>query len=93
MIEYVTIFGLVYSAVNWLLFAWTALSKPAALKQHKGIADVELQGLDPEKILVAAGGLAGAFKVAGAPATAAAMSLVGLIVAALAAGIDKYLVK
>ncbi len=90
MIEYVAIFGLMYSAINWLLFAWSALANPIAASTPKGLDKIELQGFDPEKVLKEAGSLAGSFKAAGAPATAAAMSIVGLIVAAVAAGIDKF---
>ena len=90
MIKYVAIFSLVYSAINWLLFAWSALAKPVAASAPKGLDNVELQGFDPDKILTGAGSLAGAFKTAGATATAAAMSLVGLVIAAVAAGIDKF---
>jgi HAMP domain-containing protein len=90
MLKCIVIFGLVYSAVNWALFAWSALARSRTLAASKSLENFELQGLNPNKMLTEAGSLAGAFKAAGATATAAAMSLVGLVVAAVAAGIDKY---
>lgn len=90
MIKYVAIFSLAYSAINWLFFAWSALARPIVASPSNGLNKVELQGFDPEKILTGAGSLASAFKAAGATATAAAMSLVGLVIAAVAAGIDKF---
>lgn len=90
MIKCVAIFSLAYSAINWMLFAWSALAKPTMPPGGTDVGDVKLQGLDPSKILEGAGSLASAFKTAGATATAAAMSLVGLVIAAVAAGIDKF---
>jgi len=90
MLKYIVIFGLVYSAVNWALFAWSALAHATPPATTRSLEHVELQGLDLNKTLTGAGSLARAFKAAGATATAAAMSLVGLVVAAVAAGIDKY---
>ncbi|WP_247424211.1 hypothetical protein [Ralstonia pseudosolanacearum] len=87
MMKFIVFFGLSYSALNWLLFAWSAM---ASVGGNKGFGSVQLQSLDTEKVLSGTGGLAQAFKAAGATATAAAMSLVGLLVAAIAAGIEKF---
>jgi len=89
MIDVIVVFGLIYSAVNWIFFAWLAAHASSVPKKSGGLEQVDLQGFDPEKVISAGGELAKAFKAAGVPATAAAMSLVGLIVAAVAAGIGK----
>jgi len=91
MAQVIVFFSLSYAALNWLLFAWLALRPQSAgseAAKEKGL-DVELQGLDPDKVIGGTGKLASSFKTAGASASAAAMSLVGLVLATVAAGIDK----
>ncbi len=88
----VTFFALALSALNWLLFVAITLlhDLPARLVgqgREGGAAPRSLA--DGEKLLEGAGALAGAFRNAGAGPTAAAMSLVCLVVAAIAAGIEK----
>jgi hypothetical protein len=56
-----------------------------------GLANTETHAaVDPTKISAATGSLAGAFKKAGPAPTAAAMSVLCLLVAAIAAGINKF---
>jgi hypothetical protein len=101
MLNVIAIFALVYSGLNWLLFvALTFLNDIPALerlvrkisetREKVGLAHTELQSVDPNKLLQSAGSLAGAFKKAGASPTAAAMSVFGLVVAGVAAGLGKF---
>ena len=89
MTNYVAIYSIIYSGANWILFCILLWHKPDASSTGGGQMRVELQGLDPEKVIEAGGRLARAFKSAGGPATAAAMSVIGLIIAAVAAGLGK----
>ena len=103
MLNAIAIFALVYSGANWLLFilltfrndifALEKLIRKMAEAEHAqpkaGLAHTELQAFDPDKLLKSAGSLAGAFKKAGASPTAAAMSVFGLVVAGVAAGLGK----
>ena len=91
----VTLFGLALSGLNWLLFVvitfvhdLPALDRVIGRGQDDGaVAPRSLA--DGEKLLEGSGMLAGAFRRAGAGPTAAAMSLTCLVVAAVAAGVDK----
>ena len=51
---------------------------------------VQQSAIDPTKLAAATGSLAGAFKKAGAAPTAAALSVLFLLVALAAAGVDKF---
>jgi hypothetical protein len=91
VISIVAYFALGYSGVNWVLFATCIIADRLMASAPKGLGDVKLQAAAPDKLLSETGKLAEAFKSAGAPATAAAMSTVGLVIAAIAAGIDKVI--
>lgn len=92
----VTYFALALSGLNWLLFvAITFLHDLPALGRLIGQArdspaTAPRSLVDGEKLLEGAGLLAGAFRRAGAGPTAAAMSLVNLVVAAVTAGVAKF---
>ncbi len=92
----VTFFALALSGLNWLLFVViTFLHDLPALARLSGQAReggaAAPHGLaESEKLLEGAGMLAGAFRRAGAGPTAAAMSLVCLVVAAISAGVEKF---
>jgi hypothetical protein len=104
MLKVIAIFALAYSALNWLLFVlltflndlpvlekvMSRLSEAPAKRAPSELARAELQGLDPGKLIDSAGSLAGAFKKAGASPTAAAMSVFGLVVAGVAAGLGGH---
>lgn len=96
LLQIVTIFSLVLSGANWLLFVALAMMAQRALTRSapQGNATDEAAAASPrvrpEKLADATGGLAKAFGIAGPSASAAAMSLVCLLIAALAAGADKF---
>lgn len=104
MLNAIAIFALVYSGANWLLFVALTflndipaleklikrLSEAAAKPETLGFAHAELQAVDIGKLLKSTGSLAGAFKRAGASPTAAAMSVFGLVIAGVAAGLGKH---
>jgi hypothetical protein len=103
MLNYVAWFAIVMSAVNWLLFfLLTLLSDLPQLRRlfdkmlspstEKGeVQRDQLQsGIDPTKIAAATGSLAGAFKKAGPAPTAAALSVLYLLIAVIAAGVGKF---
>lgn len=92
----VTFFALALSGLNWLLFVvitflhdLPALARLAGQTRTGGTAAPHSLA-DGEKLLEGAGLLAGAFRRAGAGPTAATMSLVCLIVAAITAGVEKF---
>jgi hypothetical protein len=102
MLNYIAIFAAVMCGLNWLLFV--ALTVYADLPELKKVLDsltrpgppatgmgatVTHAAIDPTKLAAATGALAGAFKKAGAAPTAAALSVLFILIAALAAGIDK----
>lgn len=63
---------------------------PTGQERPAGVGNtVQQSGIDPGKLAAATGTLAGAFKKAGAAPTAAAMSLVCLLIALIAAGVNK----
>lgn len=86
----VTYSALALSFLNWGVFVLVVFAKDrAAAAAASGLENVQKHGLDPGKVMDATGTLAGAFKQAGAAPTAAAMSLVCLLIAAIAAGINQ----
>jgi hypothetical protein len=92
----VTFFALALSGLNWLLFVvitflhdLPALSRLSGQAREGGTA-APRSLVDGEKLLEGAGVLAGTFRRAGAGPTAAAMSLVCLVVAAITAGVEKF---
>jgi hypothetical protein len=101
MISTLFYFSLWAAGVNWALFVLITFWKDLpALKEiaeflkastvRPGIANTETHTVvDPTKIAAATGSLAGAFKKAGPAPTAAAMAVLCVLVAAIAAGIDK----
>lgn len=96
LLQIVVIFSLVLSGANWLLFVAFAATAQGALTRsapHGGRTDGAAAAsprAKPEELAEATGGLATAFGTAGPSASAAAMSLVCLLIAALAAGADKF---
>ena len=62
---------------------------PGGMGRTETHAGVTAQAVDGTKLAAAAGSLAGAFKKAGAAPTAAAMSMICLILAAILAGVAK----
>jgi hypothetical protein len=103
MLNTIAIFALALSALNWLLFLMiTFLNDIPMLEKllhHLAAAQPErtervlgthgLQAIDLSKVLTSTGSLAGAFKKAGSAPTAAAMSMMCLVIAAAAAGLNK----
>ena len=91
----VTFVALGLSLLNWLLFAIITFRHDLPLLDrlagHAAAGEAAApHGLaEGEKLLESTGGLAGAFRRAGAAPTAAAMSLVCLVIAAIAAGIER----
>ena len=91
----VTFVALTLSALNWLLFAIITFRHDLPLldrlaRRASGDDAAAPRGFtDGEKLLAGAGALAGAFRRAGAAPTAAAMSLVCLVVATIAAGVER----
>jgi hypothetical protein len=91
----VTFVALILGVLNWLLFAFITfrhdlplldrLARPALGNDVAGARGLA----DGEKLLEGAGTLAGAFRRAGAAPTAAAMSLVCLVIATIAAGVER----
>jgi len=104
MLEFVAGFSLLMCAANWALFVfivfsrdlpdlrnlWHSLTNPPATGQGGMGVTVQHAAVDPAKLATATGTLAGAFKKAGPAPTAAAMSMVFLLVALIAAGVDKF---
>ncbi len=98
MTHVVAIFALVLSGANWLLFlAVTVVNRPAVLRLALGrgaaarASDGDGQAasrVQPDRLVEATGALAAAFRMAGPEATAAAMSLACLLIAAASAGIE-----
>jgi hypothetical protein len=86
MLDRVAVFALVMCALNWLLFV--AITFRNDLPELKNISE-QRAALDPGKLAEATGSLAGAFKKAGPAPTAAALSVLCLMVAVIAAGVDK----
>jgi hypothetical protein len=104
MLNNIALFSLVMCAVNWLLFVGItfqrdlpdlkkivdALTTPPASATTSGMGlTVQQSAIDPVKLASATGSLAGAFKKAGPAPTAAALSVLFLLVALAAAGIEK----
>jgi hypothetical protein len=103
MLNTIAIFSLVMCIVNWLLFVgitfWTdlpdlkailrALKTPPPSGQGAGVT-VQQSAIDPIKLAAATGNLAGAFKKAGPAPTAAALSVLFLLVALAAAAANKF---
>ncbi|USI72789.1 hypothetical protein [Sphingomonas morindae] len=96
LLAVISVFALVLSGLNWLLFVLItflydlpALARATARADEEGVAAP--RGLaEGARLLEGAGVLAGAFRRAGAGPTAAAMSLLCLVLAAVAAGIAKF---
>lgn len=98
MTRAVVIFALALSGANWLLFlAVTAANRLAVLRLTLGRGatarsasrdePVATARAQPDRLVEATGTLAAAFRTAGPEATAAAMSLACLLIAAVAAGV------
>jgi hypothetical protein len=106
MLNVIAICSLLMCILNWLLFVgitlWTDIPELkavlAALKAPpspgSGVAGagvtVQQSSLDPIKLAAATGNLAGAFKKAGSAPTAAALSVLFLLVALAAAAAGKF---
>ena len=105
MLENIAVFSLVMCAINWLLFVAIVVHRdlpelrelferliepPPSGSTAPGMGlTVQHSAVDPAKIATATGTLAGAFKKAGPAPTAAAMSIMFLLVALIAAGVEK----
>ena len=105
MLTYVALAALLMSLLNWLLFvALVVFADLPQIKRvldelhrhHKAIEarvpelDAKTLIFDPGKLADATGTLAGAFKKAGAAPTAAAMSVLCLLIALIAAGVGHF---
>lgn len=100
MIHTVVIFALVLSAANWVLFlAVVVVSNIATIRQAFGPLPLKEEYKDDsfqvrqaplDKLIDSTGTLATSFTIAGPGSSAAAMSLVCLLIAAVAAGIDRF---
>jgi hypothetical protein len=81
--------ALIMSALNWLMFVLLTIIDMR--QSQKRPRDEQQAGItDAAKIAEATGSLAGAFKKAGAAPTAAAMSVLCLLIALIAAGVAKF---
>jgi hypothetical protein len=102
MLDIVALVSLVLSVLSWALFVlitfWKDLPELTQVLRHAlnpppapaGMgAVVPHAAIDPSKVAAATGTLAGAFKKAGPAPTAAAMSVIFLLIAAIAAGVGK----
>jgi hypothetical protein len=90
----VTYFALTLSAANWLLFLGLTLVHDVPMIRQlvdhvTGVPPKAKAAVNIGDTLKSSGGLAEAFKKAGAGPTAAAMSLACLLVALVASGVDK----
>jgi hypothetical protein len=96
MLTIVTFFALALSGLSWLLFVVITFlhDLPTLGRLIKHAQDDPAAAprslANGERLLEGAGVLAGAFRRAGAGPTAAAMSLVCLVVAAITAGVEKF---
>jgi len=81
--------ALILGALNWLMFVLLTIID---MRKFQNLPrDVQQAGItDAAKIAEATGSLAGAFKKAGAAPTAAAMSVLFLLIALIAAGVGKF---
>lgn len=99
MIHVVAVVSLALSVANWLLFvAATVIANLPRLREAlRGTAPrddaVEGGAIEPrariDPVITATGGLATSLRAAGPAATAAALSVVFLLIAAVAAGVDR----
>jgi hypothetical protein len=95
MLNIVVIAALALSGLNWLLFLGVTLfvDLPALRQFRKGMTGSNAPrsevSVDLDRLVQETGSLAGAFRRAGAGPTAAAMSVVCLVIAAIAAGVAK----
>src|SRR5690349_626039 len=102
MLNVIAVISLVMCIVNWFVFVGITFAKDlpeltAVLEAVKrpppaggmGVT-VQQSAIDPVKLAAATGSLAGAFKKAGPAPTAAALSVLFLLVAVAAAGIEKF---
>ena len=104
MLWIVCLVSLILSIANWAVFVFItfaedipqlkqlfeSLTNPPA-SQPGGIGvTVQQSAFDPSKLTAATGSLAGAFKKAGSGPTAAAMSVMFLLLALVAAGVGKF---
>lgn len=100
MIHTVVIFALALSAANWLLFLAVvvvsnaatirhALSKTPMKREDNQDTPAHARQLQADKLVESTGVLATSFNIAGPGSSAAAMSLVCLLIAAVSAGIGK----
>jgi hypothetical protein len=95
MIHTVVIFALVLSAANWVLFlAVVVVSNitmiPLSPKEEGKDETFQVRQAPLDKLIDSTGTLATSFNIAGPGSSAAAMSLVCLLIAAVAAGIDRF---
>jgi hypothetical protein len=105
MLNAIAILALVLCAANWLLFVGItflkdlpelksvidALKAPPPSAQGAGMGvTVQQSTIDPVKLAAATGTLAGAFKKAGPAPTAAALSVLFLLIALAAAAAGKF---
>jgi hypothetical protein len=96
--------SLILSVLNWLLFLGITFAhdlpqlrevvaafvqRPTQPTPGMGVT-VQQAAIDPVKLASVTGNLAGAFKKAGPAPTAAALSVMFLIVALIAAGVAKF---
>jgi hypothetical protein len=104
MLNTIAIVSLIMCIINWLLFVGITFIKdfpdlksvldalkapPPSARTEMGLT-VQQSAIDPTKLAAATGSLAGAFKKAGAAPTAAALSVLFLLIALAAAGVDKF---
>jgi hypothetical protein len=93
MLLIVAIFALVLSGLNWLIFVGVTIAMDLPLlKDTAAVADRRsaASGVsETDRLLDATGSMARAFRTAGAAPTAAAMSILCLLVATLAAGVQQ----
>jgi len=100
MIHTVVIYALVLSAANWVLFlAVVVVSNIAMIRQAFSPLSPKEEDKDEsfqvrqaplDKLIDSTGTLATSFNIAGPGSSAAAMSLVCLLIAAISAGIDRF---
>ena len=104
MLNAIAICSLVMCILNWGLFVaitlWTdipelkavvaALTRPPSAGSGGAGVTVQQSAVDPVKLAAATGNLAGAFKKAGSAPTAAALSVLFLLVALAAAAVGKF---
>lgn len=91
MLSCVAVFALIMSALNWLMFVVLIFQEMLKPSKAGAARDMQQASLgDAAKIAEATGSLAGAFKKAGAAPTAAAMSVLFLLMGLIAAGVAKF---